>query len=191
MLPATANTVMLSDAARRKLIADLVAAGQELDLLMFDEIITGLPNPPATERQIADYEQQCGFPMPPTFRAFLLLHDGWPDFLGDAAILGTGWRKLDWTADALEALEAPFEEFGQEDPIAHDAVPVLLGDGAFVSLFLWPPHLSERPFHEYQYSELLAEHADFDAFLQGSLDSLRNQIDEERNGTDRDSADDL
>ena len=182
--------MMLTDDARRKLIADLIAAGRELDLLMFDEIITGLPNPPATEGQVAAYERECGFPLPPSFRAFLLLHDGWPDFLGDAAILGTGWRKLDWTDEALEALEAPFEEFGQEDPLANRAVPVLLGVDAFVSLFLWPPDLSRQPFHEYQYSELLAEHADFDAFLQGSLDSLRNQIEEERKGPHEDEADD-
>jgi hypothetical protein len=183
--------MILSDDARRKLIADIIAAGQELDLLMFDEIITGLPNPPATERQVADYERDCQFPLPPSFRAFLLLHDGWPDFLGDAAILGTGWRKLDWTDDALEALEAPFEEFGQEDPIANNAVPALLGVDAFVSLFIWPPELSRQPFHEYQYSELVALHDDFDAFLQGSLHSLRNQIDEERNGINEDTANDL
>lgn len=181
--------MMLSDEARRTLVADIIAAGRQLDLLMFDEVITGTPNSPATESQIAEYERECGFPLPPSFRRFLLLHNGWPDFLGDAAILGTGWKRLDWTDEALEALEAPFEEFGQEDPITSGAVPVLLGEGAFVSLFLWPPHLSQAPFHEYQYSELIKEHDDFDAFLQSSLDSLRNQIDDELNGTHTDDSD--
>lgn len=181
---------MLSDSERGNLIDAIQRAQRELDMLMFDEIMTGLPTPPATEREVAEYQRDCGFNLPPSFRAFLLRHDGWPDFLGDAAILGANWRKLDWTAAALAVRKAPFDEFGTEDPFGHGAIPVLLGRSAFVTLFLWPPDPRRLPFREYQYSELIMEHEDFDGFLQSSLESLLNLIDEERQGSDADDDDD-
>ena len=176
---------MLSNAQRSDLIQELVRAQRELDLLMFDDVISGLRNPPATEKQVSAYERDCGFSLPPGFREFLLMHNGWPDFLGDAAILGTEWRTEEWVDEALDGLEAPFDEFGQEDPIAGGAVPVLLGQDAFVSVFLWPPKANTGRFHEYQYSEKIMEHPDFDDFLTSSLESLLNQIREEREGSSK------
>src|SRR5689334_8426983 len=48
-----------------------------------------VPNPPATEESLDRAEKRIGQPLPPSYREFLLRHDGWPRFLYGATLLGT------------------------------------------------------------------------------------------------------
>jgi hypothetical protein len=54
-----------------------------------------VPNPAATPAQIAAAESRLGIQLPPSYRQFLLRHDGWPRFFDGADMLsveqlGTG-----------------------------------------------------------------------------------------------------
>ena len=51
----------------------------------------GMPVAPpagAPEAAIAGAERRLGFPLPPSYRAFLALHDGWPQLYAGAGLLG-------------------------------------------------------------------------------------------------------
>ena len=47
------------------------------------------PGGPASEAAIRKVEAELGRPLPPDYRTFLSLHDGWPGFVGDNDILST------------------------------------------------------------------------------------------------------
>ncbi len=77
-----------------------------------------VPNPAAAARAIAAAEQRLGRPLPPSYRAFLTQHDGWPRFFEGASLLGTanlGKRCYE------EAARATFD--AAETPVADLAPP--------------------------------------------------------------------
>jgi len=48
-----------------------------------------IPNPAASPLAIERAEERMGRPLPPSYRAFLRLHDGWPRFFDGASLLGS------------------------------------------------------------------------------------------------------
>jgi hypothetical protein len=48
-----------------------------------------VPNPGATSDAVERAERRVGRRLPPSYRAFLARHDGWPRFFDGAALLGT------------------------------------------------------------------------------------------------------
>jgi hypothetical protein len=68
-------------------------------------------NPGASSLAIAAVEERIGHRLPPSYREFLALHDGWPRFFEGASLLGTanlGKRMYDDMARAVfEAAETP------------------------------------------------------------------------------------
>lgn len=48
-----------------------------------------VPNPGASPDAICAAEERLGAPLPPSYRAFLARHDGWPRFFEGASLLGT------------------------------------------------------------------------------------------------------
>jgi hypothetical protein len=59
------------------LIDELDAKLRELATYPAYDRIVPRPGPPASEEQIALYEKHLGRPLPPSYRAFLSLHDGY------------------------------------------------------------------------------------------------------------------
>ena len=59
------------------------------------ELVSGTPlddqrlGAPATEEQVSRLETRLGYKLPPTYRTFLLLHNGWEGFKGDQKLLST------------------------------------------------------------------------------------------------------
>jgi hypothetical protein len=47
------------------------------------------PGLPATPKQIAELETSTGIRLPPDYRSFLLIHNGWQYWSGDVALLST------------------------------------------------------------------------------------------------------
>lgn len=101
-------------------LTDLVAALRHvqteiLRLAPFRDI--GLvPNPGASESAIALTEARLGVDLPPSYRAFLSLHDGWPRCFDGASLLGTaclGSRMYDeFARAAFSAAETPEPTLG-------------------------------------------------------------------------------
>jgi len=73
--------------------------------------ISLVPNPGASSVAIAAVEERIGHRLPPSYREFLALHDGWPRFFEGATLLGTanlGKRMYeDMARAAFEAAETP------------------------------------------------------------------------------------
>jgi len=85
----------------------------ELDPTRQDGLV---PNAPADAEAVSRAERRIGRPVPPSYRAFLLQHDGWFGFFDGAALLGT--RDLgkasyaDLAQAAFEAAETPIPDGG-------------------------------------------------------------------------------
>jgi hypothetical protein len=75
-----------------------------------------VPNPGASLAAIALAEERLGRPLPPSYRAFLRSHDGWPRFFEGATLLGTAnlGKRLyeDLARAAWEASETSAAELG-------------------------------------------------------------------------------
>lgn len=75
-----------------------------------------VPNPPADAESLSRAERRLGIALPPSYRAFLGRHDGWPRFFDGATLLGT--RDLgkssyaDLAQAAFQAAETPMPESG-------------------------------------------------------------------------------
>jgi hypothetical protein len=86
-----------------------------------------IPNPAASEVAIARAQKRIGRRLPPSYRAFLELHDGWPRFFDGASLLGTanlGRRKYDELARAaFEAAETPVPLGPPRRPRASTLIP--------------------------------------------------------------------
>jgi SMI1 / KNR4 family (SUKH-1) len=73
-------------------------------------------SPGASGRAIAAAERRIGRRLPPSYREFLMLHDGWPRFYDGATLLGTanlGLRAYSEAArDTFDAAETPEPDLG-------------------------------------------------------------------------------
>ncbi len=70
------------------------------------------PFPPATEAEIRAFEKAHGQPLPPSFRAFLKIHNGWQCFWGAFWITGV-------SGPAKRRVDARLREAIKDDVLAH------------------------------------------------------------------------
>jgi len=122
-------------------VAELVPAlADALDQVHRDD--TGEPSPqvlrpPATEEALAALaRRRFGGQLPPSYEAFLRLHDGWQHYLGEVHILGCEDHAQFWVRERLDALRQLVANDDEDDVfIPADAIPVLLGRGG--RTFAW------------------------------------------------------
>jgi hypothetical protein len=107
------------------LIDELAAALRRYDKLRFDEVQSRELGPPATADELAHLSQVVGFVLPPSWRAFLSLHNGWSNFRGTAKLLSTADRVASWVNQRIQDWEDLLE--GQLNPFGDGRQPVLLG----------------------------------------------------------------
>jgi hypothetical protein len=136
-----------------------------------------IPNPAASEVALERAEERIGRPLPPSYRAFLELHDGWPRFFDGASLLGTanlGHRKYEELARAVfEAAETPVPDLGPPSrPRARSLIP-FGADLEGTTLFAFNPAVV-GPDGEYEViawvNELGVRQPSFAAFLEWILD---------------------
>lgn len=136
-----------------------------------------IPNPAASAVALAKVEQRLGRPLPPSYRAFLELHDGWPRFFDGASLLGTanlGLRQYEDLARAVfEAAETPVPELGPPSrPRARTLIP-FGADLEGTTLFAFNPAVTQ-PDGEYEViawiNEIGVRQPTFRAFLEFILD---------------------
>ena len=101
------------------------------------------PNAGASEAEIIAAEKRLGRSLPPSYREFLMLHDGWPRFYDGATLLGTqslGERNhVDAARATFEAAETPVPDYG---PPSRTKPRVLIPFGidlAATTLFVFNP----------------------------------------------------
>jgi len=136
-----------------------------------------IPNPAASEVALKRAEKRLKYALPPSYRAFLALHDGWPRFFDGASLLGTanlGHRKYeDLARAAFEAAETPLPELGPpRRPRARNLIP-FGADLEGTTLFAFNPSVTQ-PDGEYEViawvNELGMRHPSFAAFLDWILE---------------------
>jgi hypothetical protein len=177
----------------RQLIHDLAEAKREYDRLLFDEEADHSPGAPASSLQIAEIERILGKPLPPSYRVFLELHNGWSDFAGGAKLLAVEDHGSDWVKKRLKELgDLLFEDY-DKNPFLNGAIPVLLGKDENSYLVLDPGKVQkngEMDFVLYDYGTEERRFESFTAFLQNDLLLMQRLIENEKHGiSDEDDED--
>lgn len=165
-------------------IQNLTVSFRELDLLMFDEDIKHELGMPSTMAQIAELERRLGFSLPPSYREFLSLHNGWNGFDGGAKLLAIEDFGSAWVTEKIHDLEVLFYEDG-DNPFDKGMIPILLGEDNNNFLLLDPNALKssgEMDFVAFDFTEEESRFPDFTSFLEAYLQSVKSIIDDEING---------
>jgi hypothetical protein len=180
----------MNDKARlRQLIDEVIAARREYWRLAFDrqpEIQLGNP---ATPQQLARLERKFSSPLPPSYRAFLELHNGWSGFDGDLKLLSTEDHDTAWVKDWVNHLGSLIREAGGENPFEHGALPILLGRDEQAFAFLEPRTVRKNGEMDVVSYELINEEdrfKDFVAFVKDNLEMTKELIKEELEGVEDD-----
>ena len=184
---------MKDDTLLETLIRELMEAKLEYDRLAFDEEQPHELGPPASPKQIAKLESLLGKSLPPSYRAFLELHNGWSGLDGGAKLLAVEDHGSKWVKERLGTFESGFEDAEdfedvevKENPFKIGAIPVLLGTDEYNFLVLDPRKVrknGEMDFVMYYYLEEEDRFKDFTSYLRDHLDVMRRLIKEEKHGT--------
>jgi hypothetical protein len=147
------------------------------------------PPPGAGLRTIAVVERRIRHALPPSYRAFLHLHDGWPLFFHEASLLGT--RELSkpgpfhLTRAAFAAYETPIPEIGPPSrPQGHADAMIPFGiDPTATTIFAFNPTVvsADGEMEVILWVNGLGERApNFAEFLSMALEMLELGLGEER-----------
>lgn len=159
------------------LIDELAAALRLYDILRFDEVQQRELGPPATEDELAQLSHVVGFALPPSWRAFLSLHNGWRDFRGAAKILSTADCTAPWVKQRVRDWEDLLD--GQVNPFGDGRQPVLLGMEESSFLVVDPTTAQsdgEMSFIMYDYLQEEHRFSDLTSYLRHHLLIMRTLI---------------
>ncbi len=168
------------------LIGDLVASFRERDRLLFDEEYPHELGKPSSDKQLAKLELLLGKPLPPSYRAFLELHNGWSKFVGAAKLLSVEDQESAWVKKRIDDLDTLFYEEEGENPFAVGTIPVLLGEDEQSFLVLDPREVRENgemDFVQFDLTEEERRFGDFTSFLQHKLKIMREIIHDQKFGS--------
>ena len=122
----------------KELIAANLAAKDEYDRLVSDEL-TDRGNPgPASDDAIAAAARVLGQNLPASYRALLQVRNGIRFFDGDSHILAAEELTQDWVKRECAAKAELFVEFEGSNPFAKGAIPIMIGADSNAML-LWLP----------------------------------------------------
>jgi len=167
-----------------ELIRSLGEAKREYHRLAFDEEHIPELGPPASPAQIAKLERLIGKPLPPSYRNFLELHNGWKDFSGGASLLAVEDHESEWVKEKIRYWSDLFED-DSKNPFAKGAIPILFGEDENHFVVLDAETVQEdgeMEFVDYDYTEEHQRFNDFTSFLKYDLKIAKQLIDNQRLG---------
>jgi SMI1 / KNR4 family (SUKH-1) len=178
----------MSSEKMKGLVEKLAEALRELDVLLFDEEYPHVLGAPCSSDQIASLERKLGSPLPPSYLAFMRLHNGWSDFDGEAQLLGSEDQTKEWVAKKIKSIGSLFyEDKSAVNPFSHGSIPVLLGKDENNYVVLDPTTArsdGEMDFVQYEFTEEERRFPDFGSFLEHELELHLEMIEEEKEGAD-------
>jgi len=175
----------------KNLIDEIIVAKQKYEILKFDEEYVPKLGEAASTGHIKKLEAILGKPLPPSYKAFLELYNGWEEFHGDGKLLSTEDHESNWVKDKIQFWSGLWEkENPSKNPFEQGAIPVMLGESLNHFIVLDPNR--EGPngkldFVEFDYMCEESTYEDFTAYLQEELEILQILIDREMNGVLDDS----
>lgn len=175
---------MRKDLKLQELINKLVQAKREYEMLAFDEDESIVLGEPCSDEQIAKIESILGKALPPSYRAFLELHNGWDGFdgFGVNKLLSVEDHECDWVKKRVKSLR---ELFLEDDPFKAGAIPILLGKDEQTFMILDPRKVREDGEMDFVTFDLIQEEKrfkNFAEFLQNDLEVTQELIEDEKNG---------
>jgi len=169
-----------------KLIDDIVEALRKRDRLVFDEEYDHPLGPPSSPQQMARLERILGKPLPPSYRAFQELHNGWDKLVGGAKLLAVEDHDSQWVKSKIKFWSDLWDpDENGDDPFEKGAMPILFGEDNNSFLVLDPTTVQpngEMDFVMYDYMEEEERFKDFTSFLRKKLKLLEEMIDDEEKG---------
>lgn len=136
-----------------------------------------VPGPPASPAEIDALEARWAHPLPADYRTFLALHDGCRGYSGEANLLSTEDQRSDEIRKALRWKGTLFAEFGERNPVADGALPVVLAPTVrdFV-LLEWEAKAGKAWFVHYDDSEELRRFGTFVELVEHHIGVLRGIV---------------
>lgn len=174
-----------------ELIKQLADALRVYDRLAFDEEYDHPLGKPCSPQQLTVLEKKLGKPLPPSYRRFLELHNGWGELSGDAKLLSVEDQRAEWVGEHLADLQEIFAELDEENPFENGALPVFLGEDSNQCLYIDPHTVRSNGEMDFVALDITTEERrfpDFTAFLVHKLNLLRDMIDNQKRGISRDEA---
>lgn len=154
------------------LITELYDAFSRLELLQFDEDYIGELGAPCSPEQIATAVQDLGQPLPPSYGAFLALHNGWTDFIGEAPLLAVEDRGSAQYQRRVKGIGEHLRSFEMHDFVPHSFFILAHPDVSTVLYFdkLKPTGGGELEMVEHSLREgELGRYPSFEAYLREVL----------------------
>lgn len=165
----------------REIIAANLAAKDEYDRLVSDEL-TDRGNPgPASDDAIAAAERALGQRLPDSYRALLQVRNGIRYFEGDAHILAIEELVQDWVKRKCVARAGLFVEFEGGDPFAKGAIPIMIGEDSS-ALLLWLP--DRGVLAEYDIVQHVNDHETLFGYIQEDTKLVEEMVEEESGEAD-------
>jgi hypothetical protein len=172
-----------------EVVAQMATACVEYIKLAYDDAHDLKLGKPATAAQIAKVEQLLGKPLPPSYRAFLELHNGWAQYDFKASLLSAEELESDWVKEVLTEKGKLFLEFTDKNPLASGRFVVFAGQdssrlGAFDLKKVGAD--GELGFVTYEHTKQEARFPSFLAFMKSELKSMQRLLQSEKDGSDDD-----
>jgi hypothetical protein len=167
-----------------QLIRELAEAKRKHDQLAGYEERPRTLGPPASPAQLAALEQRFGHALPPSYRAFLELHNGWDEFSGGSKLLAVEDHGRDWVRERIAYWDALIED-DAANPFRCGCLPVLFGEDENHFLVLDPRTVrddGEMDFVDFDYTVEFVRYPTFTEFLRDDLEITRRLIAQHADG---------
>ncbi|MGH1348996.1 MAG: SMI1/KNR4 family protein [Nannocystales bacterium] len=162
----------MKDPDVQTLVSELRGAFSRLEVLMFDEDYAGILGEGCSSAQIDEASRALGRALPPSYQAFLEMHDGWTDFIGEAPLLAVEDRRGDVFKRRVKEIGDHLRSFGDHDFVPH-AFFLLAHPDVSTVLYLdkeKPTEGGELELVEYSLRENeLGRYSSFAEYLKGRL----------------------
>lgn len=165
------------------LINEISTCLNEYDRLVFDEQFPHELAAPATAEQITQLEHQLGLRLPPSYKAFLELHNGWSDLAGGSKLFACEDHNSQWVKNRIEEWRDVYE--GDEFPFSQGIIPLVLGKDESSFLGIDPKAVQENGEMDLVLFDYLKEQSRFKnlvEYLQYRLEILQILIARETQG---------
>jgi hypothetical protein len=173
----------------RAVIPALFAAQEEFMQIRYGTSADQRLGPPCTEEQVRQLEQELHCSLPPSYHQFLLLHDGWLNFSGEAHLLAISQRREPAIVGRIRDFLSLRRE--QAGSAAREPLVIVAGEGSTYIVYLDSSVCrpgGELDVVEYGYEEgEISRRPDLAAFLEDHLATVRTLIAEEKGELDEDS----
>jgi len=135
--------------------------------------------PPASEKELEEFEVQLGYRLPPSYRLFLSLHNGWQHWEGDTDLISIAERQHGEYAEHIRILKEDAWEAGHAAVVEGLFIGLNLdSSGAFILDTQKIDKRGEMEIINYEYDEI-ARYSDFLDMLKKTAKNLEEIIAEE------------